>query len=122
MSKQNRTQYSQRQAQPKSVQPRRQQRDDVQQSDEQGGDLQTNLLNAVKPAFQEFRTYVEGSPMRAAAIGAIAGGALMTLFSTEKGRQFVRLAYDYANPMIAKYAREYVSKAAGDMAESAIAH
>ena len=93
-----------------------------QQNDQQqAGTLQEQILGAVTPAFQEVRTYVEGSPVRAAAIGAVAGGLLMTLFSTEKGRAFVRVAYDYANPMVAKYAREYISKAAGDMAESAIA-
>lgn len=80
----------------------------------------TDLLAAVTPAFQEARRYIEGSPIRAAAIGAIAGGALMTLFSTEKGRAFVKLAYDYANPMVAKYARNYISEAAGNVADSAL--
>ncbi len=92
------------------------------QSEQQTANLQEQILGAVTPAFQEIRSYVEGSPVRAAAIGAVAGGLLMTLFSTEKGRAFVRAAYDYANPMVAKYAREYMSKAAGDMTESAIAH
>ena len=81
---------------------------------------QNDILAAVTPAFQEARRYIESSPVRAAAIGAIAGGVLMTLFSTEKGRSFVKLAYDYANPMVAKYAREYISEAAGNMADSAL--
>ncbi len=109
---------------PRSNTPQRQGRQNAksQQDDQQAGTLQEQILGAVTPAFQEVRSYVEGSPVRAAAIGAVAGGLLMTLFSTEKGRAFVRVAYDYANPMVAKYAREYISKAAGDMAESAIAH
>lgn len=109
---------------PRSKNPQRQGRQNAksEQNDQQSETLQEQILGAVTPAFQEVRSYVEGSPVRAAAIGAVAGGLLMTLFSTEKGRAFVRVAYDYANPMVAKYAREYISKAAGDMAESAIAH
>lgn len=89
-------------------------------------DLQTQssgneFLDAVTPAFTEARRFIEGSPVRAAAIGAIVGGGLMTLFATEKGRQLVKVAYDYANPMIAKYARDYVSQAAGQIAENSIA-
>ena len=74
----------------------------------------------VQPAITEAREYIEGSPVRAAAIGAVAGGLLMTLFSTEKGRSFVKMAYDYANPVVAKYAREFISQRAGEMTESAL--
>jgi hypothetical protein len=81
---------------------------------------QPDILASITPAFNEARRYIEGSPVRAAAIGAVAGGLLMTLFSTEKGRQFARMAYDYANPMVAKYAKDYISRAAGDLASNAI--
>lgn len=91
----------------------------MQARDEQP-DLMSTITSSVGPAFQEARKYVDGHPVRAAAIGAVAGGLLMTLFSTEKGRQFVRMAYDYANPMVARYARDYVSRAAGDLAENAV--
>ncbi|RYZ66187.1 MAG: hypothetical protein EOP05_19490 [Proteobacteria bacterium] len=85
------------------------------------GEEQSNdILASITPAFNEARRYIEGSPVRAAAIGAVAGGLLMTIFSTEKGRQFAKMAYDYANPMVAKYARDYVSRAAGDLAENAV--
>ncbi len=84
----------------------------------QGG--QQDILASIRPALDEARTYIEGSPVRAAAIGAVAGGLLMTLFSTEKGRAFVRMAYDYANPMVAKYAREFISQQAGNMADQAL--
>lgn len=83
-------------------------------------DLMSSLTSSITPAIQEARRFVDGHPVRAAAIGAVAGGLLMTLFSTEKGRGFVRMAYDYANPMVAKYAREYVSRAAGEFAENAV--
>lgn len=79
-----------------------------------------DLLASVTPALQSVQRYIEGSPLRAAAIGAIAGGTLMSIFATEKGRAFARMAYDYANPMVSKYVREYVSKAAGDMADNAL--
>lgn len=91
----------------------------MQSRDEQP-DIVSSITSSVGPAFQEARKYVDGHPVRAAAIGAVAGGLLMTLFSTEKGRQFVRMAYDYANPMVARYARDYVTRAAGDLAENAI--
>jgi hypothetical protein len=93
------------------------------------GPMQTNasnqsepkdLLDAVTPAFQEARRYIEGSPVRAAAVGAIAGGVLMTLFSTEKGRSFVKVAYDFVNPMVTNYARDYISEAAGGITDSAL--
>jgi len=85
-----------------------------------GDDQQNDILASITPAFNEARRYIEGSPVRAAAIGAVAGGLLMTIFSTEKGRQFAKMAYDYANPMVAKYARDYVSRAAGELAENAV--
>ena len=85
-----------------------------------GEEQSTDILASITPAFNEARRYIEGSPVRAAAIGAVAGGLLMTIFSTEKGRQFAKMAYDYANPMVAKYARDYVSRAAGDLAENAV--
>ena len=87
---------------------------------DQPQDLISSIQSSIAPTLQEARKYVDGHPVRAAAIGAVAGGLLMTLFSTEKGRSFVRMAYDYANPMVAKYAREYVSRAAGDLAENAV--
>jgi len=96
-----------------------QQRGGQLQAQDQKGQSQ-DLWTSVKPAFDEARQYIEGSPIRAAAIGAVAGGLLMTLFSTEKGRSFVKMAYDYANPMVAKYARDFVSQQAGNMTESAL--
>jgi hypothetical protein len=93
----------------------------LQQSQgQQTGGQKNELLEAVTPAFQEARRYIEGSPIAAAAIGAIAGGLLMTLISTEKGRSFAKAAYDYANPMVAKYARDYIAQAAGNMTEQAL--
>lgn len=104
----------------RSAAPARQARGQARQEQDQPGSLQEEILNAVQPAFQEVRTFVEASPLRAAAVGAVAGGLLMTLFSTQKGRAFVRMAYDYANPMVAKYAQEYISQAAGDFAKNAV--
>lgn len=104
----------------------RQQQQQQGRSQQRGGQLQTqgqqnqDVWSSVKPALEEAREYIEGSPLRAAAVGAIAGGLLMTLFSTEKGRSFVKMAYDYANPMVTKYAREFISQQAGDMTESAL--
>ena len=88
----------------------------VQQSQGQGGDL----WSQVQPVVSEAREFIEGSPVRAAAIGAVAGGLLMTLVSTEKGRAFMKMAYDYANPMVSKYARDFVAQRAGDIADSAL--
>jgi hypothetical protein len=93
-----------------------------------GGQLQAqqdkggpqDILSSIRPALEEARGYIEGSPVRAAAIGAVAGGLLMTLFSTEKGRSFVKMAYDYANPMVAKYAREFISQQAGNTVDSVL--
>ena len=79
-----------------------------------------DILSSIRPALDEARGYIEGSPVRAAAIGAVAGGLLMTLFSTEKGRSFVKLAYDYANPMVAKYAREFITQQAGNTVDSVL--
>jgi hypothetical protein len=78
------------------------------------------LLSSLRPALDEAREYIEGNPMRAAAIGAVAGGFLMSLFATEKGRSFVKMAYDYANPMVTKAAREFVSQTSGGMPESTL--
>ena len=117
---------SKHQSQSQTQQPQQQRSQQAQGGRRQAGQLQTqgqpqDLLTSIRPAIDEARGYIEGSPIRAAAIGAVAGGLVMTLFSTEKGRSFVKMAYDYANPMIAKYAREFISQQAGDMAESAIA-
>lgn len=106
--------------QEESTQTRRAPKKGGRQVAARGEDQPQDIMASITPALNEARRYIEGSPVRAAAIGGVAGALIMSIFATEKGRQFAKMAYDYANPMVAKYARDYVSRAAGDMAENAV--
>ena len=77
-----------------------------------------DFMTSMRPALNEARNYIDGSPMRAAAIGAVAGGLLMSLFSTKRGRSFVEMAYRYATPMVTKYAREFIADQPSDAGDS----
>ena len=79
-----------------------------------------DIMGSITPVISEARNFIEGHPARAAAIGAILGGVLMTLFATPRGRSALRTAVSYANPVIAKYARDYVGKITGDLTQNAL--
>jgi hypothetical protein len=66
------------------------------------------------------REFIEGHPGRATLIGALVGGAVAGLFATERGRSLVGAAYSYSRPMIADYARNFISSQSGDVVERAL--
>lgn len=94
------------------------------QGEQQQGGAQAqqgpDIMSSITPVFTEARNFIEGHPARAAAIGAILGGVLMTLFATPRGRSALRTAVSYANPVISKYARDYVGKLTGDLTQNAL--
>jgi hypothetical protein len=66
------------------------------------------------------RDFIEGHPGRATLIGALVGGAVAGLFATERGRSLIGAAYSYSRPMIADYARNFISSQSGDVVERAL--
>lgn len=62
-----------------------------------------------KQLWESFRGYIEEHPGRASALGAVVGGVAAGLLASETGRSLLRASYGYARPMIADYARKFVS-------------
>lgn len=73
-----------------------------------------------KQLWETFRGYIEEHPGRASAVGAVVGGVAAGLLASETGRSFLRATYGYARPMIADYARQFVSNQGEDVIQRSL--